>query len=67
MLKHKFIKSARKTSLLVCLIDRHKKWRDRNSLDPSDHGSAYGTLKNDETEWDFTIKASQVNYNTVVR
>lgn len=36
LLKHRFIKSAKKTSYLTELIDRYKKWKAEYGADNSD-------------------------------
>jgi serine/threonine-protein kinase 24/25/MST4 len=36
LLKHKFIAKAKKTSYLVELIDRHRKWKEGGGKDDSD-------------------------------
>ncbi|KAJ9048246.1 hypothetical protein DSO57_1036991 [Entomophthora muscae] len=59
LLKHKFIKSARKTSYLVDLIERYQRWVAEGHN--SDSEESCGDSKNDDDqdgiEWDFnTIK-----------
>lgn len=61
LLKHRFIKSAKKTSTLVELIERRQRWLQvvgNGGSDDDDSGNEIGPREGqDEVEWDFdTIK-----------
>ncbi|XP_047130319.1 serine/threonine-protein kinase 25 isoform X1 [Hydra vulgaris] len=65
LLKHRFIKQARRTGTLVELIDKYRKWRMNGGDDgiDSDDDSRIDSLKEDHSQdpWIFTIKPSAVN------
>ncbi|KAI8918706.1 kinase-like domain-containing protein [Entophlyctis helioformis] len=75
LLKHRFIKAARKTSFLTELIDRYDMWmsqkqslgqdaRNESSYEDDDEGESY---KDTIDSWDFgTIKASLSSKNAIV-
>eukprot|EP01126_Amoeba_proteus_P061433 TRINITY_DN8249_c0_g1_i2.p1 TRINITY_DN8249_c0_g1~~TRINITY_DN8249_c0_g1_i2.p1 ORF type:complete len:395 (-),score=106.77 TRINITY_DN8249_c0_g1_i2:207-1391(-) len=61
LLKHRFIKGAKKTSCLVELINRHKKWAKENGGEQSSEGSEDKpkegqTSGGPDWEWDNTVK-----------
>ncbi|KAI9299175.1 kinase-like protein [Neoconidiobolus thromboides FSU 785] len=57
LLKHRFVKSAKKTSYLVDLIERHQRWAAVNNLSDSDEDiDSSSRIKSDPlstTTWDF--------------
>lgn len=64
LLKHRFIRMAKKNSFLVELIDRHKRWKAVNKNDDDDSSSDESGGENDrdknEVKWSFdygTVKA----------
>ncbi|CAI2162534.1 20555_t:CDS:10 [Funneliformis geosporum] len=63
LLKHRFIRSAKKTSYLTELIERHERWVSEGGCqldsDESEH-SENGVEDHDETNWEFdTVKPSK--------
>lgn len=60
LLQHRFIRSAKKTSYLTELIERHQEWRSKT---PQKH---HGTVKNNAATWDVndTVR-SDWNFDTV--
>lgn len=65
LLKHRFIKTAKKNTVLVELIDRFRRWRQRNGDDDDsdDDDSRMGTQSEPDVDpaWSFTVKASGPN------
>ncbi|KAK4058295.1 hypothetical protein OIO90_000452 [Microbotryomycetes sp. JL221] len=65
LLKHKFLKTAKNTSALVALIERHKLWKLKSgereqTVDDDTRGDTFNTLHNDAQDdlWDFgTVKS----------
>ncbi|KAJ3215842.1 putative protein serine/threonine kinase [Dinochytrium kinnereticum] len=62
LLRHRFIKAAKKTSYLTELIERHERWLqetgNQNSDSASDDDDTDDQNNNDEDGWDFgTVKA----------
>lgn len=61
LLKHRFIRGAKKTSVLTELIERYQRWKhivDQNNKndddDDDDDDKNRGGDDNDDTDWDFT-------------
>lgn len=66
LLRHRFLKQAKKTSYLVELIERYRVWKDQhNDSDSSDESeSGTGTEQDDSVEWRFpgdTVKMQGPN------
>ncbi|KAK3718271.1 hypothetical protein QZH41_013180, partial [Actinostola sp. cb2023] len=66
LLKHRFIKTAKKNSFLVELIERHKRWK-LNHIDDDDSSSgddSDGENGRDSVTWDFpTIRGAPASLN----
>lgn len=62
LLKHRFIKSAKKSSYLVDLIERHQIWTARHALTDSEPGSDVELASDPacETTWDFETVRHEV-------
>ena len=62
LLKHRFIKNAKRTAILTELIDRHQRWLENNgdSGHDSDDERSINHSRSDETSesWIFTIKST---------
>jgi serine/threonine-protein kinase 24/25/MST4 len=61
LLKHRFIKGAKKTSYLTELIERHEKWRaDGGNKDEDDDEDGPAKPKDAEqsADWNFTVKGA---------
>lgn len=63
LLRHRFIKTAKKTAILTELIEKHTRWKEEggNENDSSDDDDSEGTTRsqNDQPAWIFdTIKTS---------
>lgn len=61
LLKHKFIKSAKKISYLTELIEAHERWASANGDKSSDHSEeeSHAPIADDDDGWDFgTVKQS---------
>jgi serine/threonine protein kinase len=65
LLKHRFIKSAKKTSYLTELIERHEQWVSEHGNEDSSDSSEEDEVENEEDlggTWDFgTVKQSNNN------
>jgi len=63
LLKHRFIKSAKKTSYLTELIERHEQWISEHGNEDSSDSSEEETSENEEDmgNWDFgTVKQAKL-------
>lgn len=70
LLKHKFIKNAKRTSYLTELIDRHERWKlemgpQKNAYDTSGHsGSDDEFDEGEDSLWDFGTVRNNARGNT---
>ncbi|KAH9514816.1 Serine/threonine-protein kinase 24 [Bulinus truncatus] len=63
LLKHPFIKRARKTAYLTELIDRYKRWKSEKGPDSDSDSDESGDNSDDEdlaTQWIMTIKEHKI-------
>ncbi len=62
LMKHPFIRKAKKNSYLMDLIDRHRKWkmtRGEESESDSDGESGGDTTEDPDTDWIMTVKVKK--------
>jgi len=63
LLKHRFIKTAKKTSCLVELIERRERWQGQENSDSESESTTKGTERSSEeggADWDFgTVKKGE--------
>eukprot|EP00127_Corallochytrium_limacisporum_P005377 Clim_evm53s203 gene=Clim_evmTU53s203 len=60
LLRHRFIRSAKKTSYLTELVERYARWKEKHGDDSKGPGTIKGTVAGaDEDAWDFgTVKGA---------
>jgi len=66
LLKHRFIKTAKKTSCLVELIERRERWQGQENSDSESESTTKGTERSSEegADWDFgTVKKGEQSKN----
>jgi len=64
LMKHPFIRKAKKNSYLMDLIDRHRKWkmtRGEESESDSDGESGGDTTEDPDTDWIMTVKGNPLD------
>nr|CAB3265677.1 serine/threonine-protein kinase MST4 [Phallusia mammillata] len=69
LLKHKFLKQAKKTSHLVELIDRYKAWKVHNN-DSESSGESGDEVEEDDTNsdgWQFDTVRSHINVQGIIQ
>jgi len=69
LMRHPFIKKARKNPYLIDLIDRHRKWKltHTGDTDSDSGGESGGEGQGDgdsDTDWNMTVKGAPMSYSS---
>jgi len=70
LMRHPFIKKAKKNSYLMDLIDRHRKWKiTRGEESDSDSGGESGgeAAEEEDTDWIMTVKGNPLEATTTTQ